>query len=957
MLGHTNICITHVAFDRAHFSSLSTALAQRQAAYYQVGAWAGSGQAEMLKNQDWFLATGCAAHDCQNALKWGQRSSVSDPESAAKGLYIGIESCRNAYNLLFLTLSIYLRDHLQLAAHPLPSYDSLYSLWSDLGIVPNVAEELAMLGLLYEHGRVWVRPELEGTDNLFGRVHGAFLSVMKFRKFTESRWVTVGQCSRDFIAAHVVGLPAIVQAIRDSPLSNYYIHGYWDYLNPDSLKLAIVVALAGRVVDAALLLILEDDRLAGRAHELEAAMQDEWEWLVAIPDDTWERLSLIVSEIDPPEALRADCLLAAQASHAFVHFRLMRVLESYPWKLCTGAIGDRLDELQGLPEARDYDDTTCKIYDLLHMGLSREKIVSAIELMKQCPFSTRGVEQAHASCATICRYHPLAGLDSITARGLLHAAKPFFQDPEADALGKGLQRLQRKLACLEGKSGSGRTGRQLFLSEMMPQLLHLRTDPQARKAGAQWSFAHHTEQCNLLTEPEKKKYEEKARVHRDAFFADISEQMAGVRREISQKRRDIEAHHRGEGLSPVTLSGNKLAERDAEPMEELHQQPQFRGTSLLQLRLDALAVQDPLPEHEVSYLKNVKVKIAGLSNPGICEWLRRVAWLRNEFHGKVLVVSLGTAREQSYLFSFALQNPGVVAFQQLEKLQVVLPRPRDIQGKNLREMLVMMDEIWPWQFQLQLRPPTFGWELSDVPRNTVWVLQHCVVVGTKVTSPSQPVPFEEFVADLPTFTSRATAGSGKSSKAGHYGTSPSTASSSGEAAHREHQQQEDPVLEDVAPFEELAEPEKLALQEWMAAKKVELQEMRDIECVHFAAHYRGGAWTATHHGVGTNVVVGEAQSEAAAEWAKKKVGRKTVSFSIKKFHEDAACALACFWSDRTEYFYSCHLEGRLVDGLLTDEPRAAAPKPTLCERIMATKDVRHPGHVRMVEILMTEPKA
>ena len=80
---------------------------------------------------------------------------MSDPESAAKGLYIGIESCRNAYNLLFLTLSIYLREHLQLAAHPLPSYDSLYSFWSDLGIVPNVAEELAMLGLLYEHGKVW----------------------------------------------------------------------------------------------------------------------------------------------------------------------------------------------------------------------------------------------------------------------------------------------------------------------------------------------------------------------------------------------------------------------------------------------------------------------------------------------------------------------------------------------------------------------------------------------------------------------------------------------------------------------------------------------------------------------------------------------------------------------------------------------------------------------------------
>ena len=124
---------------------------------------------------------------------------------------------------------------------------------------------------------------------------------------------------------------------------------------------------------------------------------------------------------------------------------------------------------------------------------------------------------------------PCAGLDMITARGLLHAAKPLFQDQQAAALSKQVERLQRKLSRLEGRSGSGRTGRQLFLSELMPRLLDLRTDPQARKAGAQWSFAHHSEQWKLLSSQEKMKCEEQARVKRDAFFADISEQIADVK--------------------------------------------------------------------------------------------------------------------------------------------------------------------------------------------------------------------------------------------------------------------------------------------------------------------------------------------------------------------------------------------------------------------------------------------
>ena len=78
------------------------------------------------------------------------------------------------FNLLFLTLSMYLRDHLQFASHTLPSYDALYCMWSDIGLEPHVAEELATLGLLYEHGHIWVRPELEGTELA---VQGAVYSI------------------------------------------------------------------------------------------------------------------------------------------------------------------------------------------------------------------------------------------------------------------------------------------------------------------------------------------------------------------------------------------------------------------------------------------------------------------------------------------------------------------------------------------------------------------------------------------------------------------------------------------------------------------------------------------------------------------------------------------------------------------------------------------------------------
>lgn len=238
----------------------------------------------------------------------------------------------------------------------------------------------------------------------------------------------------------------------------------------------------------------------------------------------------------------------------------------------------------------------------------------------------------------------------------------------------------------------------------------------------------------------------------------------------------------------------------------------------------------------------------------------------------------------------------------------------------------------------------------------VWVLQHCAVVGDKIASPSQPIPFDEFTKDLPTFRTGTTSGK-KKTKGGYYEKPASATSSSAEPAVKKLRGGGESSDEDEPPLEELDEPGKLALRNWLAEKKVELQNMRDIEATHFIAGFRGSSWTAAKRGVGSDCAMAEAQTDAAAEWAKRVIGNKMASFSIKRYGEDVAGALACLWSDRMEFFYSCHVEGMLVGGCLTPELRAAAPQPTLCQEILATKDRHdHPGYMRLTEILLVEPR-
>ena len=152
----------------------------------------------------------------------------------------------------------------------------------------------------------------------------------------------------------------------------------------------------------------------------------------------------------------------------------MRNIRSYPWKLVEGDVWHNLDELMRHPEpAAEWDDTTRKIYTLLRLQLVewRDRVVEALMLLKEIPWSIAGVEQGHASAAIVSRLHPMSGLDSVADRAFCHSAMPLLQD-------RGREKVHRKIAILEGrlarlrtKTGSGISGRQIFFEDMVAGLV------------------------------------------------------------------------------------------------------------------------------------------------------------------------------------------------------------------------------------------------------------------------------------------------------------------------------------------------------------------------------------------------------------------------------------------------------------------------------------------------------
>ena len=109
-------------------------------------------------------------------------------------------------------------------------FETAYRFWVDLCDDGDVAEQLAELGLWWHNDRLEVAREHIGKADLIRDIVGLFTSVLKFKRFSDSRWVSQGPSCRTFVIGRQLGLDELVNTIRKDPkASDYYIHGYENY--------------------------------------------------------------------------------------------------------------------------------------------------------------------------------------------------------------------------------------------------------------------------------------------------------------------------------------------------------------------------------------------------------------------------------------------------------------------------------------------------------------------------------------------------------------------------------------------------------------------------------------------------------------------------------------------------------------------------------------------------------
>ena len=325
-------------------------------------------------------------------------------------------------------------------------WDSSFAvaLWSAFGCEPKWAEELADLGLQWDPqaGRLLVDDRHRSSADVWPRLMNCVLYAHRFSQFSDSRWCTLGRCSRQFVFASLLGLDSLVHSVlRDPKASDYHLGGF-RRKSPKVMHFLCLASLSSSPADGLLGELLKDDRLVLHLAEYKDCMRSEMQWLCDLPDGIYSVLAGLCDIDVTGHLLRSQVLQCAHISLGFVHERIWSAVDRYPWKL---ALGDRLktvDDLRKLDAPPADEPLTRKVWYLAKEKFPDVQLAEALGMLAHIGWSSATVEQLHASAAQVKRRHHMYGLNSLISRALVHTARLFYAVKPVD---KEISKLEQQL--------------------------------------------------------------------------------------------------------------------------------------------------------------------------------------------------------------------------------------------------------------------------------------------------------------------------------------------------------------------------------------------------------------------------------------------------------------------------------------------------------------------------------
>ena len=742
-------------------------------------------------------------------------------------------------------------------------------------------------------------------------VESTLMGCWSIRKFTESRWHTVGTSARGVVVGLMSGLPGLVDYLFNETNSSQYFLGGWRRLADDRRTFIIACAFVSRVSDAVLVEILSDGRVARNVAKLKSVLEEELTWLADLPLDVFTK----VARMCPLSAadLRTKCLRSAHINAAFIQDRVFAAVDQYPFCLAAGESDEALSvALDGLAAAAKPDEQVAsQLWQLLRMGYSKSRLVNVLRLVRDLEWSTLRAEQTHASAAVLMRFHPDYGVDTLAARALILSTNRLLQATTDDD--RRMARMEKEFAKEGARCPQRVSPQHMYIRDLMLVAARRFKGADRKPSVSQSIIRKNSEMYKMQSQGTKRRYEEQARAYRERKKEEINEKMSVLRGTMDLlEARMCEDIAKGGGMKFSTCTFQRA---DFDNYAALWSLKKYAGSSLKEARQRALRAP-PVPE-PLEFARLAEHVVWEQANDGGVPWLKRVAGHRAFFHDAAFSF-VRDGREEVWRFVYARQSPIRVMVSKMRRVEVFhrgYAVGQHGQAPLGREEVLHRFEVSPMN---NANASVWG-DLDISSVHVLRYLQHAS--GWLLETMAHELPLVDFLDMLPTPTpqreSNAAAASGPRSggnhdalllrypwlqdfgrldKKGGLGEGASSSAKGpgpdGEASHQDGGDLDDDEL--AAVFSEV---DRYRAELSITAASADATD-------DFAVVVLGGAWTAANRGLAADAVQGLARGADAAAFCAARGMQKSSRYEISAYSFQWACILARAWAHRMQYFFN-----------------------------------------------------
>ena len=186
----------------------------------------------------------------------------------------------------------------------------------------RIPQVLVNMQVRFEDGflKVWVG--FQDKEDTMEQLSTAILHLWRYRPFSDSRWLTLGETCRSLMKGFLTGLHHVISRARANPKhSDWHLH-CWDSMSSELKRDIVQCGLCSYVADSFLCEALSDDRVARRLGEFEDAVDSEVDFVASISTDVWDVFGNMSGA--NPRTLRSDTMSSAHLCQAFLDMRVFR---------------------------------------------------------------------------------------------------------------------------------------------------------------------------------------------------------------------------------------------------------------------------------------------------------------------------------------------------------------------------------------------------------------------------------------------------------------------------------------------------------------------------------------------------------------------------------------------------------------------------------------------------------